>query len=178
MLLEDFGALIGLVIALTAVSLTTVTGNADFDGIGTIAIGVLLVVIAIVLAREMKSLLIGEAASDTDIDGHDEGHRRIARASCASSICDRSTSVPTSWSSPQRSSSPTTSRSRRSREAIDEVEARSTRRGPDGSPAVRRARRASLHLDRIDRDRPTDPLETARRATLEEWPTTKGFAIT
>ena len=67
-LLEDFGALIGLVIALTAVSLTTITGNADFDGIGTIAIGVLLVLIAIVLAREMKSLLIGEAASDADID--------------------------------------------------------------------------------------------------------------
>jgi cation diffusion facilitator family transporter len=67
-LLEDFGALIGLVIALTAVSLTVVTGNADFDGIGTIAIGALLVVIAVVLAREMKSLLIGEAASASDID--------------------------------------------------------------------------------------------------------------
>jgi cation diffusion facilitator family transporter len=66
-LLEDLGALIGLVIALSALSLTVVTGNADFDGIGTIAIGALLVVIAIVLAREMKSLLIGEAASDTDI---------------------------------------------------------------------------------------------------------------
>jgi cation diffusion facilitator family transporter len=52
-LLEDFGALIGLVIALTAVTLTTVTDNADFDGIGTIAIGTLLVVIAVVLAREM-----------------------------------------------------------------------------------------------------------------------------
>ncbi len=67
-LLEDFGALIGLVIALTAVALTTITGNADFDGIGTILIGVLLVLIAIVLAREMKSLLIGEAASEGDID--------------------------------------------------------------------------------------------------------------
>jgi cation diffusion facilitator family transporter len=67
-LLEDFGALIGLVIALTAVALTTITGNTGFDGIGSIAIGVLLVVIAFVLAREMKSLLIGEAASDADID--------------------------------------------------------------------------------------------------------------
>lgn len=66
-LLEDFGALIGLVIALTAVVLTMVTGNADFDGVGTILIGALLVVIAIVLAREMKSLLIGEAASEADI---------------------------------------------------------------------------------------------------------------
>jgi cation diffusion facilitator family transporter len=67
-LLEDFGALIGLVIALGAVGLTTITGNADFDGIGTIMIGLLLVIIAIVLAREMKSLLIGEAASEADID--------------------------------------------------------------------------------------------------------------
>jgi cation diffusion facilitator family transporter len=67
-LLEDFGALIGLVIALTAVALTMITGNADFDGIGTILIGVLLVFIAIVLAREMKSLLIGEAASESDIE--------------------------------------------------------------------------------------------------------------
>jgi cation diffusion facilitator family transporter len=66
-LLEDFGAIIGLVIALSAVSLTVVTGNADFDGIGTICIGALLIVIAIVLAREMKSLLIGESASDADI---------------------------------------------------------------------------------------------------------------
>jgi cation diffusion facilitator family transporter len=66
-LLEDFGALVGLVIAMTAVVLTVVTGNADFDGIGTIAIGVLLIVIAVVLAREMKSLLIGEAASDADV---------------------------------------------------------------------------------------------------------------
>jgi cation diffusion facilitator family transporter len=66
-LLEDLGALVGLLIALTAVVLTAVTGNADFDGIGTIAIGTLLVVIAVVLAREMKSLLIGEAASDADV---------------------------------------------------------------------------------------------------------------
>lgn len=64
-LLEDAGALLGLVIALTAVILDTVTGNAVWDGIGTLAIGVLLGVIAIVLCIEMKSLLIGEAASPT-----------------------------------------------------------------------------------------------------------------
>jgi cation diffusion facilitator family transporter len=64
-LLEDAGALIGLVIALTAVILDTVTGNAIWDGIGTLAIGLLLGVIAIVLCIEMKSLLIGEAASPT-----------------------------------------------------------------------------------------------------------------
>lgn len=62
-LLEDTGALIGLVIALTAVIVDTVTGNAIWDGIGTLSIGVLLGVIAIVLCVEMKSLLIGEAAS-------------------------------------------------------------------------------------------------------------------
>jgi cation diffusion facilitator family transporter len=66
-LLEDLGAMIGLVIALTAIVLTVVTGNADFDGAGTIAIGALLIVIAIVLAREMKSLLIGESASEHDV---------------------------------------------------------------------------------------------------------------
>lgn len=64
-LLEDAGALIGLVIALTAVILDTVTGNAVWDGIGTLSIGLLLGIIAIVLCVEMKSLLIGESASST-----------------------------------------------------------------------------------------------------------------
>jgi cation diffusion facilitator family transporter len=62
-LLEDAGALIGLAIALAAVIIDTVTGNAIWDGIGTLSIGLLLGVIAIVLCVEMKSLLIGEAAS-------------------------------------------------------------------------------------------------------------------
>lgn len=61
-LLEDTGALLGLVFALAGVGLSVLTGNAIFDGIATAAIGVLLVVIAVVLAAEMKSLLIGEAA--------------------------------------------------------------------------------------------------------------------
>jgi len=65
-LLEDFGALIGLVLALSAVSLTVVTGNPVWDGYGTLSIGLLLFVIAIVLAIEMKSLLIGEAAAPED----------------------------------------------------------------------------------------------------------------
>ncbi|MGI8606718.1 MAG: cation diffusion facilitator family transporter [Gaiellaceae bacterium] len=63
LLLEDSGALIGLVLAGTGIALALVTGNPLFDGLGTLAIGVLLLVIAIVLAIEMKSLLIGEAAS-------------------------------------------------------------------------------------------------------------------
>lgn len=62
--LEDFGALVGLVIALTAVATSLVTDNALWDGIGTLAIGVLLTAIAIVLAIEMKSLLMGETVSD------------------------------------------------------------------------------------------------------------------
>ena len=61
-LLEDFGALIGLVLALLGVGLTLLTDNPVFDALGTIGIGILLGVIAIVLIVEMKSLLIGEGA--------------------------------------------------------------------------------------------------------------------
>lgn len=63
MLLEDSGALVGLLLALLGVGLTMLTGNAVWDGVGTLAIGVLLGVIAIVLIVEMKSLLIGEGAT-------------------------------------------------------------------------------------------------------------------
>jgi cation diffusion facilitator family transporter len=62
-LLEDLGALIGLNFALIGVALAVWTGNGVWDGIGTVGIGLLLVVIAAVLAVEMKSLLLGEAAS-------------------------------------------------------------------------------------------------------------------
>jgi cation diffusion facilitator family transporter len=62
-LLEDFGALIGLVLALLGVGLTLLTGEGVFDALGTIGIGLLLGVIAIVLIVEMKSLLIGEGAA-------------------------------------------------------------------------------------------------------------------
>jgi cation diffusion facilitator family transporter len=61
-LLEDFGALIGLVLALLGVGLSVLTGDGVWDGIGTVCIGVLLVCIALVLAAETKSLLLGEAA--------------------------------------------------------------------------------------------------------------------
>ena len=67
-LLEDLGALLGLVIALVAVGLALVTDNARWDGGGTVAIGVLLGIIAAVLAIEMRSLLIGESASTSDRD--------------------------------------------------------------------------------------------------------------
>jgi cation diffusion facilitator family transporter len=64
-LLEDVGALLGLTFALAGIALAEITGNARFDAAGSLAIGVLLVAIASVLAVEMKSFLIGEAASPT-----------------------------------------------------------------------------------------------------------------
>lgn len=62
-LLEDSGALVGLVLALGGVGLTMLTGDPVWDGVGTLCIGALLGVIAIVLIIEMKSLLIGEGAT-------------------------------------------------------------------------------------------------------------------
>lgn len=65
-LLEDFGALLGLVFALFGVSLTLLTGNGLWDAAGTGMIGLLLVGIAVVLAVETKSLLLGESATKED----------------------------------------------------------------------------------------------------------------
>ncbi|MCU1587696.1 MAG: cation transporter, partial [Frankiales bacterium] len=62
-LLEDLAALVGLVLALLGVTLTLATGDGVWDGVGTLSIGILLGGVAIVLGIEMKSLLIGEAAS-------------------------------------------------------------------------------------------------------------------
>jgi cation diffusion facilitator family transporter len=61
-LLEDLGAEIGLFLALSAVSASLITDDPIYDGIGTLLIGVLLTVIAVILAVEMKSLLMGETA--------------------------------------------------------------------------------------------------------------------
>lgn len=72
-LLEDLGALLGLVLALFGVGLTLLTDDGIWDGIATICIGVLLVVIAVVLAIETKSLLLGEGAGRDTL-------RRIERA--------------------------------------------------------------------------------------------------
>jgi cation diffusion facilitator family transporter len=62
-LMEDVGALLGLLFAALGVGLALATGDSRWDALGSVAIGVLLGFIAIVLAVEMKSLLIGEAAS-------------------------------------------------------------------------------------------------------------------
>lgn len=66
-LLEDLGALVGLLLALAGVGLTMATGDPVFDGAATVVIGVLLGVIAAVLSFEMKSLLIGEAADPAEL---------------------------------------------------------------------------------------------------------------
>jgi divalent metal cation (Fe/Co/Zn/Cd) transporter len=65
-LLEDTGALIGLVLALAGVGLTVITDEPVWDGIGTLCIGILLGIIAIILIVEMQSALIGEGATVAD----------------------------------------------------------------------------------------------------------------
>jgi cation diffusion facilitator family transporter len=67
-LLEDLAALIGLVLALLGVSLTLLTDDPVWDGVGTLSIGLLLGVVAVVLAVEMKGLLIGESASRAAVE--------------------------------------------------------------------------------------------------------------
>jgi len=81
-LLEDTGALIGLVFALFGVVLTLITGNGIWDGVGTAAIGLLLVAIAVILALETKSLLVGEAANP-------EALRKIEKAILAGDGIER-----------------------------------------------------------------------------------------
>ncbi|MFD9633261.1 cation diffusion facilitator family transporter [Streptomyces violascens] len=66
-LLEDFGALVGLVLALLGVGLALATGDGVWDGIGTLCIGVLLILIALILAAETKSLLLGESAGTDEV---------------------------------------------------------------------------------------------------------------
>lgn len=61
-LLEDTGALLGLVFALVGVGLSSLTGDGRWDGLGAVAVGVLLVCVAAFLAVETSSLLLGEAA--------------------------------------------------------------------------------------------------------------------
>ena len=65
-LLEDIAALVGLVLAMFGVVTSVITGDGIWDGVGTVAIGVLLIVVAVILGVETKSLLVGEGASDVD----------------------------------------------------------------------------------------------------------------
>ena len=71
-LLEDLGALVGLILALGGVTMAVVTDNGVWDGVGSLCIGVLLIVIALFLGVEMKSLLIGEAADPSQVRAIDE----------------------------------------------------------------------------------------------------------
>jgi cation diffusion facilitator family transporter len=64
---EDIAALLGLTLALGAVVATMLTGNPLFDALGTIAIGVVLVLIAVAVGVEVKSLLIGESADPQEV---------------------------------------------------------------------------------------------------------------
>lgn len=66
-LLEDTAALLGLVLAFLGVGLTVITGDSVFDALGTIAIGALLIIVAIILGLETKGLLVGEGASVEDV---------------------------------------------------------------------------------------------------------------
>lgn len=66
-LLEDLGALVGLLLALVGVVLAAVTGDLIWDALGTMAIGVLLLVIAVFLVIEMKGLLMGEGGTPQDV---------------------------------------------------------------------------------------------------------------
>ena len=108
-LLEDIGAEIGLFFALGGMLLAEVTGDPRWDAVGSMAIGLLLIAIAIVLMIEMKGLLIGEAASAADLDA-------ITAAIAGPGVREidplrrRSTSGRTrSWSPPRSSSTSTLS---------------------------------------------------------------------
>ncbi|GAA2642355.1 cation diffusion facilitator family transporter [Nonomuraea recticatena] len=81
-LLEDLGALLGLIFALFGVTMAVITEDGVWDGIGTLMIGVLLAIIAIILAIETKSLLLGEGASpdvETQIRSALEGTPDVSR---------------------------------------------------------------------------------------------------
>ncbi|MFN0248903.1 MAG: cation diffusion facilitator family transporter [Kofleriaceae bacterium] len=79
---EDLAAVIGLGLALVAVAIAWITGNPAFDAMGTLAIGAVLVAVAIFLAVEVKSLLVGEAADPLlfkEVEAAAAADKRIAK---------------------------------------------------------------------------------------------------
>ncbi len=68
-LLEDAAALMGLTVAMLGIAISQLTGNYVFDGIASVGIGLILALVAVLLAYETKGLLIGESASDEVVDG-------------------------------------------------------------------------------------------------------------
>ncbi len=91
-LLEDAGALCGLILALGGVGLSVLTGNAMWDGIATVFIGVLLGAIALILIMETKSLLIGEGSGPTEL--------RTIREALTGGAVDRVIHVKTQYIGP------------------------------------------------------------------------------
>jgi cation diffusion facilitator family transporter len=67
-LLEDFGALVGLLFAIFGVSMAAITHDGRWDGLGAIAIGLLLIAMAVILVREMASMLVGESALPEEVE--------------------------------------------------------------------------------------------------------------
>ena len=122
-LLEDAAALLGLVLALTGVSLTAATHDPMWDALGTMTIGALLVVVAVVLAIEMHSLLIGEAATAEEI-------AKIEQAICAVPDFERVIHLRTMHLGPDellvaaKVATPTGGSTERLSEQIDQAEAR------------------------------------------------------
>ena len=79
---EDVAALLGLVVALLAVTASAITGNPLYDAIGTVMIGVLLIVIAVMLAIEVKALLIGQGVEQHVLDEMKEFLRAQPEVDC------------------------------------------------------------------------------------------------
>lgn len=77
---EDIAALLGLVIAFFAVLMSWLTGNRLWDALGSIAVGVLLMVVALFITREVKAMIVGESADpevQAAISDFLEQHREI-----------------------------------------------------------------------------------------------------
>ncbi len=77
-LLEDTAGLLGVILAFLTLSLSQILGNVVFDGLGSIGIGVLLGFVAFLVSRETKSLLIGEAVSEDDLQKIREAVKRVS----------------------------------------------------------------------------------------------------
>lgn len=80
-LLEDFGAMVGLVVAMVSIWISVTFDAPIWDGIGTLTIGILLFFIAVILIIEMRSLLLGEGASEGEMDkirGAIRGNDKVA----------------------------------------------------------------------------------------------------
>ena len=177
-LLEDTGALVGLLFALIGISLAEITGNAAVGrGRAASAIGLLLGVIAVVLAIEMKSLLIGEAVTPRVERRHPRGDPRRPRG-------EAHHPPPHPAPRPRRRAARGQARvrvatpSRRSRDAIDTVEARVRTSTPIVATdllrtrSLRRRPAPNREEDTDDQTRPTTPSPRSTASTRRSTVTT------